>query len=209
MARGMMRFAGLWSPLRSDSRTIGPGRLVVVVGPSGAGKDTLLSVALARCHDDRDVVFPRRVVTRPSSGAEAHDTLSESVFDDSVSRNAFAFWWKAHGLKYAIPIAIDTDIRAGRTVVCNVSRTVVGSLRERYARVSVVLVTAPAEVLAGRLASRERASDGVIEERIRRAELTLDAELRPDVTIENVATAEIGGKRLLDAIYDRHFSFAL
>ena len=37
----------------------------------------------------------------------------------------FAFWWEAHGLKYALPAAIDDDIRAGRTVVCNVSRGIV------------------------------------------------------------------------------------
>ena len=37
---------------------IGPGRLVLVVGRSGAGKDTLIGLAQAACADDPGVVFP-------------------------------------------------------------------------------------------------------------------------------------------------------
>ena len=99
---------------------IGPGRLVLVVGPSGAGKDTLIAGARAACADDASVVFPRRVVTRPSSAAEDHDTMATDEFTQAVADGAFALWWEAHGNRYGIPSAIDDDIRAGRTVVCNV-----------------------------------------------------------------------------------------
>ena len=65
-----------------------------------------------------------------------------------------------------LPRAIDDDIRAGRTVVANVSRTVIEAMRRAYAEVVVVSITAPAEVLAERLAARARGSDGQIEGRL-------------------------------------------
>ena len=146
---------------------IGPGRLVLVVGPSGAGKDTLIARARLICRDDR-VVFPRRVITRAASAAEDNDTLSDEAFDNALAGGAFALAWNAHGLKYGIPRSIDADIRQDRIVVCNVSRTVVADARARYAHVTAVLITAPPELLAARLKQRARPSDGAIEQRVRR-----------------------------------------
>jgi ribose 1,5-bisphosphokinase len=74
--------------------------------------------------------------------------MSDAAFDQAAADGAFALWWAAHGLRYGIPVAIDDDLHAGRTVVCNLSRTVIGGARKRYANVTAVLVTAPQEVLA-------------------------------------------------------------
>jgi ribose 1,5-bisphosphokinase len=116
-----------------------------------------------------------------------------------VEQGAFAFWWEAHGLKYALPAAIDDHIRAERTIVCNVSRGIVGALRRRYARLGVVLVTAPAEMLAERLAARSRSSDGDIARRIART-APPDTELSPDHVIENIGDLEHGTARLVAVI---------
>jgi ribose 1,5-bisphosphokinase len=181
-------------------KLISPGRLVLVVGPSGAGKDTLIARARAACHDDARVVFPKRIVTRPPSLFEDNEFMSEGAFEQAAAKGAFAFSWRAHGHLYGIPLAVDFDIEAGRTVVCNVSRTVVAAARARYANVIAVLVTAPAEVLGARLAARERASDGPVAERMKRVELSRD-QLQPDVIIDNVGEPEIGARKLLDAVY--------
>jgi len=178
---------------------IGPGALVVVVGPSGAGKDTLIALARVRCADDARIVFPRRIVTRPPSAAEDHDSVTPAQFDAAVGQGAYAFWWAAHGLKYALPAAIDTALRAGRTVACNVSRAVVHELRERYARVTVVLVTAPKEILLARLAARGRESGGDVAERLDRAE-SAASDFAPDVVIENIGDPKNGASQLAEVL---------
>jgi ribose 1,5-bisphosphokinase len=196
----MSWIAAAFRRLTIRSKLIGPGRLVLVVGPSGAGKDTLIARARAACRDDATVVFPARVVTRPPSIFEGNEFISPSAFEQAAADGAFAFWWSAHGHMYGIPLAIDSDIEAGRTVVCNVSRTVVDAVRERYANVVTVLVTAPREVLGARLAARGRGTDGSVEDRINRAELS-DPKLRPDVTINNVGEPETGARKLVDTVY--------
>jgi ribose 1,5-bisphosphokinase len=173
---------------------IGPGRLVLVVGPSGAGKDTLLGLARAVCAGDRDVVFPRRVVTREASRFEDNEQMSLEAFRQARSRGDFAMHWEAHGHCYGLPRAIDDDISAGRTVVANVSRAVVDAMRRAYGAVTVVSVTAPPEILAERLAARARGSDGQVAERLRRA--ADDAVAAPDVTIVNVGDVEHHAREL-------------
>jgi ribose 1,5-bisphosphokinase len=169
----------------SGAARIGPGALVVVVGPSGAGKDTLIALARKLCADDPQIVFPRRIVTRPASDAEDHDSATPFEFDAAVAHGAYAFWWEAHGLKYALSAAIDAELRAGNTVVCNVSRAVVRQLREGYAHLTVVMVTAPKEVLVARLAARGREAGDDVAERLDRTAPAID-DVAPDITIENI-----------------------
>lgn len=177
---------------------IGPGRLVLVVGPSGAGKDTLIGLARAACADDGSIVFPRRVVTREASIYEDNEQISSDAFRQALARNEFAMHWEAHGHCYALSRAIDDDIRAGRTVVANVSRMVVEAMRRDYADVVVVSITAPPEILSERLAARSRDSDGRLADRLGR---TIDgASAVPDVTINNVGSAETHARELIDAV---------
>src|ERR1700722_11294929 len=139
---------------------IGPGRLVLVVGPSGAGKDTLLGLAKAACADDRNIVFARRIVTREASVFEDNEQVSLEAFRQALAADAYTMHWEAHGHCYALPRAIDDDIRAGRIVIANVSRTVISATRLVYADVVVISITAPPDILAQRVAARRRASDG-------------------------------------------------
>jgi len=174
---------------------IGPGALVVVVGPSGAGKDTLIARARSLCADDPRIVFPRRIVTRPPSAAEDHDCITPTAFAAATGQGAFAFWWEAHGLKYALPAAIDAEIARGKTIACNVSRGIIAALRPRYANLTVVLVTAPKDVLLARLAARGREAGSDVVERVSRS-APLIADLAPDVVIENVGEINEGARRL-------------
>ena len=188
---------------RERPDAIGPGRLVLVVGPSGAGKDTLIGGARAALAGDPSVVFPRRTVTRAATPHEDHATMSPEEFRHAMAAEKFALWWDAHGHSYGIPASVDDDIRADRTVVCNVSRTIVGIARNRYGSAVVVQVTAPAHVLAARLATRQRQSDGNLDQRMARAPVGPD--IGADVVIRNISRPEVGVRRLLNVIRDPGF----
>jgi ribose 1,5-bisphosphokinase len=140
------------------------------------------------------------LVTRPASNFEDNEFVSKSAFEQAAAKGAFAFWWSAHGHDYGIPLAIDFDIECGRTVVCNVSRTMVEVVRKRYAHVMTILVTAPRDVLAARLAALDRASDGRILERLRRSDIAGEM-YRPDVVIDNVGEPDRGVRKLLDTVH--------
>jgi ribose 1,5-bisphosphokinase len=175
---------------------IGPGRLILVVGPSGAGKDTLIGLAQAACAGDSNVVFPQRVVTREASAHENNEAVSQTQFGQMLAHGDFAFQWEAHGLRYGLLNSVVDDIRAGHVVVANVSRTIIESARRSYANVTVVSVTAPQDILADRLAARARPSDGRPEDRLRRAVVTAV----PDIVIDNIGPAEDHAAELLKAI---------
>lgn len=180
---------------------IGPGRLVLVVGPSGAGKDSVIAGAKACCANERVITFPRRIVTRPATVNEDHLSVSNCGFDEALRSDTFALWWQAHRLKYALPISINTDIRSGRTVVCNVSRGIVKAARTRYRHVISVLITARAELLATRLEDRARDSDGSVTDRIERN--AMYADFSADVVIDNSGALGEAVNALTSLLRDR------
>ncbi|MBN9559751.1 MAG: phosphonate metabolism protein/1,5-bisphosphokinase (PRPP-forming) PhnN [Alphaproteobacteria bacterium] len=176
----------------------GPRMLVLIVGPSGAGKDTLLDAVRAALADDPRFVFARRCITRPAdAGGEAHEALSEATFEARRAAGEFALWWRAHGLFYGIPADIERDLAAGHVVIASVSRSVIAQAASRYA-VRVVEITAPKAVLAGRLAQRGREDASGISQRLsRQVELPEGVEA---VRVMNDGSIEQGTARLLDAI---------
>lgn len=180
---------------------LGPGALVLVVGPSGAGKDTLINRARERLSDEDRVVFPQRIVTRPPDATEASRAVDAAELELLVRAGATALAWQAHGLGYAVPAALDEDIANGRVAVVNVSRQIVPDALAKYARVTVVFVTAPREILAERIAGRGREAGADIAGRLDRATEALPA--APSlVMIQNVGDPEIGTDRLVEVIAD-------
>jgi ribose 1,5-bisphosphokinase len=146
------------------------GRLVLVTGPSGVGKDSLLDGARAALAGRDDIVFPRRVITRAAGlGGEDYVAVSEADFAAKAASGDFALHWPAHGLHYGIPASIDADLAAGRQVVVNVSRAVIDAARARYPSLLVLAINASPDVLRARLQARGRETPAEIEERLQRA----------------------------------------
>ncbi|HKU97066.1 MAG TPA: phosphonate metabolism protein/1,5-bisphosphokinase (PRPP-forming) PhnN [Vineibacter sp.] len=176
-------------------------RLVLVVGPSGAGKDSVIRGAQQALAQRSDVVFPRRVITRPPdvSGGEDHEPCEPAVFERCAAAGAFALHWQANGLRYGVPATIDDDLAADRAVVVNVSRAIIPAAETRYPGLCVCVITASPAVLAARLRQRGRESADEIVTRLGRADaFTVSA--RHVHTINNDGALEASVKALLAAI---------
>jgi ribose 1,5-bisphosphokinase len=138
------------------TRLAAAGTLVLVAGPSGAGKDSLIGGARLALAGDARFVFARRIVTRPASRWEEHSTLDEATFAAAEATGQFALSWRAHGLCYGLDRAINDDLVAGRIVVANVSRAMVEVARSHYVRTHALLIDADPAVRAARLSGRAR-----------------------------------------------------
>lgn len=164
------------------------GHLILVVGPSGAGKDSLIDSARSHFAGNPNLVFPHRVITRPAKvAAEDHDTLSSEAFAEAEKRGAFFLHWQAHGLSYGLPIAIEDALRGGKVVVANVSRSVLAQALLVWPQTTAIFVTAAPETLAARVAARARPEDGDVQKRISRKADLMPANM-PCVTILNDGT---------------------
>ena len=143
------------------------GRFIAVVGPSGVGKDSVMAALEAA---DPRFATVRRVITRaPEAGGEDYEAVSETAFARKEAEGSFALSWRAHGLAYGIPVAVEQQLAQGHDVLANLSRGVLRAAQLRFPRFVVLSLTAPASVLAQRLAGRGRESAAEIERRLERS----------------------------------------
>jgi ribose 1,5-bisphosphokinase len=146
------------------------GHLVLVVGPSGAGKDSVLRGAKGELAGDRRFVFPRRFVTRFADvNAEDHQTMTDTEFATAVSEDAFALWWKAHGNYYGIGSSIAAELQAGCVVAVNCSRAILEEATARFPNATVAEITASPDVLVSRIVARGRESEPEAIQRVSRS----------------------------------------
>ncbi len=180
---------------RRDNTGGEPARLFYLVGPSGAGKDSLIEYARARLSGSA-VEFARRYITRPvETGGEYHYALNPDEFQARSLRGAFAMQWKSHGQYYGIGKEIDRWLAQGKDVVVNGSREYLDEARVLYPELILIWVRASTVTLRKRLAERGREGGAAIEQRLARATQFTPT---PDaIVIENNASLGDAGELLM------------
>ncbi|MDC0658566.1 phosphonate metabolism protein/1,5-bisphosphokinase (PRPP-forming) PhnN [Leisingera sp. SS27] len=159
------------------------GPVIAVVGPSGVGKDSLMS---ALAVSGPQLRLMRRVITRaPESGGEDYQAVSKDEFSALAEAGVFSLHWHAHGLHYGIPRDIETLREGAGGVLVNLSRAVLLEAQEKFGHFIVLSVTARPQVLAERLAARGRESEDEVQRRLARAIKPLPAGLRRVHQVDN------------------------
>lgn len=133
------------------------GRLVYVVGPSGAGKDSVLGALRASWPDCLAAHWARRTITRPeTAGGERHEAVDAAGFERLLAQGAFAQHWVANGLSYGVRQSELQPLACGLWVFVNGSRGYLPQLLRRWSSATVVHIGAAPEVLQQRLQARGR-----------------------------------------------------
>jgi len=168
------------------------GAWVFVCGPSGAGKDSVLAWAREALAGRSDIVFARRLITRPAQPGSDHDPIDPDEHAFLRESAAFAWHWQAHGFGYGVPMRYARQVAWGRIVVVNGSREHAQAIAPGPP-LRRVLITAPPAQLAERLRRRGRDGPAAIDARLARA---VSAAPDADLVIHNDAAIAVAGARL-------------
>lgn len=170
-------------------------KLIYVMGPSGAGKDTLLAYARPRV-DPAQIVFAHRYITRAIDSAENHVALTREEFAARREAGLFAHYWESHGFMYAIGAEVDVWRTRGLTVVVSGARAAWLVARTRYPDTVGVLIDAPASLREKRLSMRGREDEAAIRERLNR-EVPVQTVQGTVYLLDNCDAVAIAGDRFV------------
>ena len=172
---------------RSERRM--PGTLFYVIGPSGAGKDSILRGARLALNPQIDQVwFAHRYITRPpDDSSENHVALSKDEFIARDQAGEFVLAWTSHGLRYGIGVEIMHWLKQVHVVV-NGSRAYLPTALERIPTLQPILIDVDPDIRAARLRERARETPAEQTERLARGEAFADMTSECLIRIHNNGT---------------------
>ncbi|MER3559190.1 MAG: guanylate kinase [Armatimonadota bacterium] len=164
------------------------GLLIVLSGPAGVGKDTLI--------EQWQLVAPnvRRLITyttRPQTQKERHGLdyyfVSEEEFQRLIAEGAFLEYANVHGNWYGTPLHKMEELRnAGRDVVLRIDVQGAMQVRQRFPEAILIFIVPPSlEELERRLRKRGRDTEDAIQLRLENARCEMEYVPQYDYVIVN------------------------
>lgn len=173
--------------------------LIYVMGPSGAGKDSVLGWMREHWPSHVPVHWAQRTITRVAkAGGEDHEAVDTAEFLQLQEEGAFAMSWQANGLYYGLRHAQLLPRQQGCWVFVNGSRGHLRQALQSHPGMQVVHITADPEILRQRLTARQRETPAQIQQRIERA--SAFAVPAGAIQIDNNGDLALAGRALLQAL---------
>ena len=151
----------------------GRGKLIVISGPSGAGKTSICNALLTR---DPGAVWSVSATTRPPRGQEksgsSYEYISREEFDARRERGEFLEWAEYVGHLYGTPAKpVDLAIKAGKNVIMEIDVQGGAQVADRVPESIRVFVLPPTmESLKARLEGRQTESAEQLTRRLAEAD---------------------------------------
>ncbi|MFH1825918.1 MAG: guanylate kinase [bacterium] len=170
------------------------GLLVVVSGPSGVGKSTVVKRLLKL---DKNARISVSATTRKPRPGEVHGEHyyfnTEAEFDKKVKKNDFLEWAKVHDNYYGTLLEqVDAELSKGKTLVCEVDvqggasiKQCVDEKKVSASAVFIFLIPPSVDILAFRLKKRKTEDDEVVNYRLRAAIAELQVMEKYDYIVVN------------------------
>ena len=134
------------------------GRLILLVGPSGSGKNTMLGELYVR----REFCKPVSCTTRSPKAGEVHGQdyhfLTHEWFTAKVERGEFAEWAIVHGNFYGT-LAADLQrlVDSGKDIIFDIDIQGAKQLKMKFPEAKIIFITPPSvEEILRRINSRNR-----------------------------------------------------
>ena len=170
------------------------GRLIVVTGPSGVGKGTLLKLLFER---HPELYLSISVTTRsPRSGeTEGKDYyfVSRDRFEAMIASNELLEWAEFAGNFYGTPrSAITQQIQQNQSIVLEIELAGARQVRKTFPEALQIFILPPSmETLETRLRKRGKDEEGAIARRLQVAqkEIAAAAEFDLQIVNDNLETA--------------------
>lgn len=153
------------------------GTLLVLSGPSGVGKNTLIDMFLSR---NKDIRYSISATTRKPRNHEKDSInyyfLSQEKFCNMIEEEAFLEWAEFCGNYYGTPIKpIEEALAAGYDVIMDIEIQGAKQVSEKWPEAVLIFLVPPSlEELARRIKNRKTETNEEIEVRLKQALIEMD-----------------------------------
>ncbi|MDZ8055240.1 MAG: guanylate kinase [Aulosira sp. ZfuVER01] len=164
------------------------GRLIVLTGPSGVGKGTLLRALLQR---HPELYYSVSMTTRSPRPGEINGKnyyfVSRSKFEQLVAQGEFLEWAEFAGNYYGTPReAVLNQVGSGKLVVLEIELEGARQIRTSFPSAHSIFILPPSfDELEKRIRGRAQDAEEAIARRLRRAQEEVKAATEFDVQIVN------------------------